>query len=84
MCIRDSAKSASGWANHKVRALKHLDGTDDEKEEQQTETQQSAPQNKERQDTRPKSYRCGKPKRLQLSLIHIYIALHIFSAINGI
>ena len=33
-----AAKSASGWTSHKVRTLKHRDGTDDEEEEQGTET----------------------------------------------
>ena len=48
----------SGWANPRMCTLIDRDNTDDEGEVQGTETQQSAPQYKRRNDRRLKCYVC--------------------------
>ena len=68
----EAVKSASGWENHKVHWLKDRDGLDNEEEEQGTETQWSAPQNKVRKDGRPKCHRCGKPGPVSYTHLDVY------------
>ena len=62
----------SDWASRKVRALKDREGTDDEEEE--TETQRSAPQNNIRSVVE-----CGKPGLLHRDFWVRFLPEHVLN-----